>query len=132
VSGTLILDCEGLSRIVDEDRWVMTQVKGARVDRMLVVTSAATLVESRDPRMKQARFDWALSCLTIEPVTEEVAREASRLLGKHGMHGHQHAIDAMIAATALAAPAPRIMLTSDPDDMARLCGASVRVVPCSR
>jgi predicted nucleic acid-binding protein len=99
---------------------------------MLVVTSAATLVEARDPRTSQARFDWALSRLTIEPVTEEVARAASRLLGKHGMHGHQHAIDAMVAATALAARAPKVILTSDPDDMARLCGASVRVVPCSR
>jgi predicted nucleic acid-binding protein len=132
VSGTLILDSEGLSRVIDDERWVMTQVKSARLNRMLVVTSAATLVEARDPRMKQARFDWALSRLTIEPVSEEVAREASRLLGKHRMHGHQHAIDAMVAATALAASAPRIMLTSDLDDMARLCGASVRVVPCSR
>ena len=132
MSGTLILDSEGLSRVIDDERWVMTQVKSARLNRMLVVTSAATLVEARDPRMKQARFDWALSRLTIEPVSEEVAREASRLLGKHRMHGHGHAIDAMVAATALAASAPRIMLTSDPDDMARLCGASVRVVPCSR
>jgi predicted nucleic acid-binding protein len=132
VSGTLILDSEGLSRVIDDERWVMTQVKGARLNRMLVVTSAATLVEARDPRTSQARFDWALSRLTIEPVTEEVARAASRLLGKHGMHGHQHAIDAMVAATALAARAPKVILTSDPDDMARLCGASVRVVPCSR
>jgi predicted nucleic acid-binding protein len=132
VSGTLILDSEGLSRVIEDERWVMTQVKSARLNRMLVVTSAATLVEARDPRTSQARFDWALSRLTIEPVTEEVARAASWLLGKHGMHGHQHAIDAMVAATALAARAPKVMLTSDPDDMARLCGASVRVVPCSR
>jgi predicted nucleic acid-binding protein len=132
VSGTLILDSEGLSRVIEDERWVMTQVKSARLNRMLVVTSAATLVEARDPRTSQARFDWALSRLTIEPVTEEVARAASRLLGKHGMHGHQHAIDAMVAATALAARAPKVILTSDPDDMARLCGASVRVVPCSR
>jgi hypothetical protein len=31
-------------------------------------------------------------------------------------------------ATALAAPAPRIVLTSDPGDLARLCGESVRIV----
>jgi predicted nucleic acid-binding protein len=132
VNGTLILDSEGLSRIVHDDRWVLNQLEMAYAEDLRVVASAVTLVEARDPRTSQARFDWATSRVAVEPVTKELARAASQLLGKHGMHGHQHAIDAMVAATALAAPAPRIMLTSDPDDMARLCGASVRVVPCSR
>jgi predicted nucleic acid-binding protein len=104
----------------------------AYAEDLRVVASAVTLVEARDPRTSQARFDWATSRVAVEPVTKELAREASRLLGQHRMHGHQHAIDAMVAATALAASAPRIMLTSDPADMARLCGASVRVIPCSR
>jgi predicted nucleic acid-binding protein len=132
VNGTLILDSEGLSRIVHDDRWVLNQLEMAYAEDLRVVASAVTLVEARDPRTSQARFDWATSRVAVEPVTKELARAASRLLGKHGMHGHQHAIDAMVAATALAARAPRIMLTSDPDDMVRLCGASVRVVPCSR
>jgi predicted nucleic acid-binding protein len=132
VNGTLILDSEGLSRIVHDDRWVLNQLEMAYAEDLRVVASAVTLVEARDVRTSQARFDWATSRVAVEPVTKELAREASRLLGKHGMHGHQHAIDAMVAATALAAPAPRIMLTSDPDDMARLCGGNVRVVPCSR
>ena len=132
MNGTLILDSEGLSRIVHADRWVLNQLEMAYAEDLRVVASAVTLVEARDVRTSQARFDWATSRVAVEPVTKELAREASRLLGEHGMHGHQHAIDAMVAATALAAPAPRIMLTSDPDDMARLCGASVRVVPCSR
>jgi hypothetical protein len=34
----------------------------------------------------------------------------------------------MVAATALAATAPRILLTSDPQDLTMLCGASVRIV----
>ena len=132
MNGTLILDSEGLSRIVHADRWVLNQLEMAYAEDLRVVASAVTLVEARDVRTSQARFDWATSRVAVEPVTKELAREASRLLGEHGMHGHQHAIDAMVAATALAAPAPRIMLTSDPDDMAKLCGASVRVVPCSR
>lgn len=37
-------------------------------------------------------------------------------------------MDAMVPATALAAPPPRILLTSDPQDLAVLCGESVRVV----
>ncbi len=124
-----------LRRICTPD-WIRQQDLGADVTRsclarlagLRVVTSAATLVEARNPRMDQARFDWAVSRLVIEPVTETIARAASRLLAAHGLHGHQHAIDAMVAATTLAALAPRILLTSDPGDLARLCGESVRIV----
>lgn len=123
-----MLDCEGLSKTVLRDRTVMARLAQARIDGLRVVTSAATLVEARNPRMDQARFDWAVSRLVIEPVTEVIARAASRLLAAHGLHGHRHAIDAIVAATALAAPGPRILLTSDPQDLAMLCGESVRVV----
>jgi predicted nucleic acid-binding protein len=106
----------------------MTRLAQARVDGLRVVASAATLAEARDPRMNQARFDWAASRLVIEPVTEELARAASGLLASRRWHGHQHAMDAMVAATALAAPPPRILLTSDPRDLGLLCGPGVRVV----
>lgn len=128
MNGTLVLDCEGLSKTVLRDRTVMARLAQARLDGIRVVTSAATMVEARHPRMDQARFDWAVSRLVIEPVTESIARAASRLLAAHGRHGHQHAIDAIVAATALAAPPPRILLTSDPADLTLLCGQTVRVV----
>jgi predicted nucleic acid-binding protein len=126
--GTLILDSEGLSKIVRDDHRFLARVAEARKANMLTVVSAATLVEARDPKVSQERFDWAVSRLTIKPVTEDVARSASQLLAEHGMHGHQHAIDAMVAATALGVPGRRIMLTSDPKDMNKLCGKSIRVV----
>jgi predicted nucleic acid-binding protein len=128
VTGTLVLDCEGLSNVVLRDRATMARLAQARIDGLRVVASAATLVEARDPRTDQASFDWATSHLVVEPVTEDIARDASRLLAQHRLHGHQHAIDAMVAATALAAPAPRIVLTSDPGDMTLLCGKSIRAV----
>jgi predicted nucleic acid-binding protein len=128
MTGTLILDCEGLSKVVLQDRATLAILAQARTDGLRVVASAATLVQARDPRMGQARFDWAVSGLVVEPVTEDTARVASRLLAAHRLHGHQHAIDAMVAATALAAPAPRILLTSDPQDMTLLCGVGVRAV----
>src|SRR5215470_6501762 len=103
----------------------MARLAQARIDGLRVVISAATLVEARNPRMDQARFDWAISRLVIEPVTEAIARAASRLLAAHGLHGHGHAIDAMVAATALAASGPRILLTSDPEDLAMLCEEGV-------
>jgi predicted nucleic acid-binding protein len=128
VSGTLVLDCEGVSKVVLRERAMIARLAQARVDGLRVVTSAATLVEARDPRMGQASFDWAVSGLVVEPVTEEIAREASRLLAAHRQHGHQHAIDAMVAATALAASAPAIVLTSDPRDITLLCGKGVRAI----
>ena len=128
MTGTLVLDCEGLSKIVLRERATMARLAQARIDGLRVVASAATLVEARHPGMDQARFDWAASRLVIEPVSEELARAASKLLAAHRLHGHRHAINAMVAATAFAAPAPRILLTSDPEDLARLCGEAVRVV----
>jgi len=128
VTGTIVLDCDGLSKIVLNDRRTMARLARASIDGLRVVASAATLVEARDPRIGQARFDWAISRLVIEPVTEDIARAASKLLAAHRRHGHRHAIDAMVAATALAAPAPRLLLTSDAEDLARLCGETVRIV----
>jgi predicted nucleic acid-binding protein len=128
MTGTMVLDCEGLSKAVLRDRAVMARLAQAHMDGLRVVISAATLVEARNPRMDQARFDWAVSRLVIEPVTEDIARTASKLLALHGLHGHQHAIDALVAATAHAASAPRILLTSDPKDLAKLCGVGVRVL----
>lgn len=60
--------------------------------------------------------------------TEVIARRAAALLGATGRHGHTHAINAMVAATALAAAAPAIVLTSDPKDLTDLCGDLVVVV----
>lgn len=45
-----------------------------------------------------------------------------------GLHGHKNALDALVAATALASPAPVTVLTSDPEDLLLLCGPGVRVV----
>ena len=128
MTGTIVLDCDGLSKIVLNDRPTMALLTRANIDGLRIVASAATLVEARDPRIGQARFDWAISRLVIEPVTEDIARAASKLLAAHRRHGHRHAIDAMVAATALAAPAPRLLLTSDAEDLARLCGETVRIV----
>ncbi len=44
------------------------------------------------------------------------------------MHGHKYAIDAMLSATALAAPGPVTILTSDPEDVTMLCGGRAAVI----
>jgi hypothetical protein len=93
-----------------------------------VITSAATVVEVTHPRLSQPALEWTLSRVVVEPVTEPIARRATAILAEAGLHGHRHAIDAMLSATALAAPGPVTVLTSDPEDIATLCGRNVTVI----
>lgn len=74
------------------------------------------------------RLRWVLSRVKVEPVTEDAARASAELLKAAGLHGHKYAIDATVAEVALRQPGPVVMLTSDVDDMARLCGDRVRLI----
>lgn len=126
--GTLVLDSEGLAKAVLRDRDVTGWLALARADDMRVITSAATLVEVVHPRVRRPALEWTLSRIVVEPVTEAVGSDAAALLAEAGLHGHTYAIDAMLCATALAAPGPVTVLTSDPDDLTALCGGRVTVI----
>ncbi|MFI7617351.1 type II toxin-antitoxin system VapC family toxin [Nonomuraea terrae] len=126
--GSLVLDSEGLAKAVLRDRTVTAWLALARADDLRVITSAATLVEVVHPRVNRPALEWTLSRLVVEPVTEPIARHAATLLSDAGLHGHKYAIDAMLSATALAAPGPVTVLTSDPEDLAALCGVRVTVI----
>ncbi|WP_225847720.1 PIN domain-containing protein [Streptomyces sp. HPF1205] len=126
--GTLILDSEGLAKAVQRDRAVTGWLALAQADDMRVITSAATLVEVIHPRIKRTALEWTLSRIVVEPVSEPIARHAAALLANAGLHGHKYAIDAMLSATALAAPGPATVLTSDPEDLTALCGRTVTVL----
>lgn len=126
--GTLVLDSEGLAKAVLRDRTVTTWLALARTDDLRVITSAATLVEVVHPRINRPALEWTLSRIVVEPVTEAIARHASALLTDAGVHGHKYAIDAMLSATALAAPGPATILTSDPDDLTALCRGRATVI----
>lgn len=127
MSGTLVLDCEGLSELVRRAPELTEWLAAAEAEDIRVVTSSVTLVEARDPRADQARFDHAVSRVNVVPPTESIARHASRLLAGAGLHGHKYALDAIVAATALASPSPVTVLTSDPEGLLMLCGAGVHV-----
>jgi predicted nucleic acid-binding protein len=127
-AGTLVLDCEGLSKWCVADARVTAYVREAQDNDFRVITSVLTPIEAFDMRVKSGRFRWYLSRLTIEPVTDEISFHAVDLLRAAGLHGHKYAIDAVVAATALRAAKPVIILTSDADDMEKLCGKQVRVV----
>ncbi|MFE6975249.1 DNA-binding protein [Streptomyces sp. NPDC057682] len=126
--GTLVLDSEGLARAVLRDRTVTGWLALARADDLRVITSAATLVEVIHPRINRPALEWTLSRLVVEAVDDSLARQAAALLADAGLHGHKYAIDAMVAATALSAPGPVTVLTSDPEDLAVLCGPRVTVI----
>jgi len=126
--GTLVLDSEGLSKAVLDDRYVMTLLRGAEEEDMRVVVSVLTLVEAHHRRVNSARFRWVVSRLSVEPVSEDIGRSAIDLLAEAGLHGHKYAIDAVVAATALRAPPPRVIVTSDPEDMRMLCENRVRIL----
>ncbi|MFG2870146.1 type II toxin-antitoxin system VapC family toxin [Streptomyces sp. NPDC048338] len=128
MSGTLVLDCEGLSALVRRTPEITEWLAAAEAEDIRVVISSVTLVEARDPRISQARFDYAVSRVNIIPPTEAIARRAGELLAAAGLHGHKYALDAIVAATALASPAPVTVLTSDPEDLLMLCGPGVRVI----
>ncbi|MEU9410963.1 PIN domain-containing protein [Streptomyces sp. NPDC048281] len=126
--GTLVLDSEGLAKAILRDRTVTAWLALARAEDLRVITSAATLVEVVHPRINRPALEWTLSRLVVEPVTEPIARHAAALLADAGLHGHKYAIDAMLGATALAAPGPVTILTSDPEDLAMLCGGRATVI----
>jgi hypothetical protein len=118
----------GLAKAVLRDRAVTAWLALARADDLRVITSAATLVEVVHPRINRPALEWTLSRLVIEPVTESVARRAAALLAEASLHGHEYAIDGMLSATALSAPGPTTILTSEPEVLTLLCGAAVTVI----
>ncbi|WP_129840884.1 DNA-binding protein [Streptomyces sp. RFCAC02] len=129
MSGTLVLDSEALSKLARRHRVATAWLGVARQSDLAVVTSAATLVEARDPKVPQAAFDHAVSLTKVRPVTEEVARAASRLLAGANLHGHTYGIDAILAATAHEEYGDVTVLTSDTDDLRRLCRPRIAVEP---
>jgi predicted nucleic acid-binding protein len=85
-----------------------------------VVVSAITLTEVLRGGPRDASVHRVLSRIVVLPVSPELGRRAGELLGETGLTGNRCAIDAVVAATALGLPRPVVLLTSDPDDLARL------------
>jgi hypothetical protein len=126
--GTLILDNQGLSLYMEQDRHVLAMVRSALDRGANRVISGATLIEAHHSGVKSARWHFVLSQLDIKPLSVAWSKEAALLLTHTGLHGHKYAIDAMVAVTALHQPGPVLMLTSDVDDMAKLCGDRVTLI----
>lgn len=129
MSGTLVLDSEGLSLYLRGDRTMTARIEAARQDDVRVTVSAVTIVKADPKGAHKARVSRALSRLVVEPVTKEIAAAAVDLLNNiDSRGGHTYALDAIVAATARAAHPPVVLMTSDTEDLEQLCGPRVAVV----
>ncbi|MEW2139679.1 PIN domain-containing protein [Streptomyces sp. NPDC005409] len=119
---SLVLDSEALSLLLRNDRKMAARIEASRQAGVPVLVSALTTVEAVHGKTDLARLKWVLSRLRVEPVSQEDALTAVELLqDAGGLYGHKYAIDALVAALALRAPAPVIVLTSGRDDWSKRC-----------
>lgn len=125
---SLVLDSQGFSLWIGRDRNVMRLLEQAERDGADIAMSAAVIIEVSYGGVDMARLTWLLSRIRVEAVTTDSARRSAELLKKAGLHGHKYAIDAMVAEVALRVPGPAVVLTSDADDMVKLCGRMVRII----
>lgn len=125
---SLVLDSQGFAMWIEQDREVMRLLEQAERDGVDLAMSAATIIEVSHSGVDVARLTWLLSRIRVEAVTKESARRSGGLLKAAGLHGHKYAMDAMVAEVALRLPAPVAVLTSDVDDIVKLCGQRVRAI----
>jgi len=123
----VILDAQALSLWMDEDRRMQARLSLLMEQGTPLIVCANTIIElARHPSHR--RIDWVLSRTRVEPVTQLLARTAAVLLRNVGMSGHVNAIDASVAAVALHQSGTSAIMTSDPDDMNRLCQGRVGIL----
>ncbi|MFE7534622.1 type II toxin-antitoxin system VapC family toxin [Streptomyces rhizosphaericola] len=125
---SVVLDSEALSLLLRNDRGMAARIEASRKAGVPVLVSPLSIVEAVHGKTDLARLQWLLSRLRVEPVSQEDSLTAVELLrDAGGLHGHEYAIDALVAALAIRLPAPVIVLTSDRDDWSKLCGKRVIV-----
>src|SRR5712691_10004107 len=99
--GVMVLDSEGVSKAAT-DRAMYVRLKLAYDEAHRVITSAAILAEILRGSGRDAEVHRVLARVGVEPVSEAIGRRAGFLIGAAGMSSEQ-ALDAMVAATAIAA-----------------------------
>jgi hypothetical protein len=120
VGGIVVLDAQGLVRLAHGDPAVRARAREVIQRGGEVVTAASTLAEVLRGGPRDAPLYQALKHVQVVPISADLGRRAGELLGATGMSGHDSTVDALLATVALAQSRPMLLITSDPDDMARL------------
>lgn len=120
VVGALVLDADGLTKLAAGDMNVRANFELARRYRRHIVTAASTLAEVLRGGHGDARMHRVLKDVEVVGIDKQCGRAAGELLGKCGLSGRRCALDALLAAVALAQPRPVVLLTSDPRDLGKL------------
>jgi len=110
--GTLVLDCEGLSKFVSDHEPVVALIAEARRRGMEVVISALTIIEAVHRRTDKARLAWVLSGVRIVHIGDEEAKAASAAPGRHAHLGHRRHDGALRRQSA---PRRRVVDAQDPN-----------------
>jgi predicted nucleic acid-binding protein len=129
VGGTVVLDSEGLAAAARNDRRVASVLASARDRRARVVVCAITLTEVLRGGSRDAGVHRVLARVPVVDVDRGLGRSGGELLGRVSLPGAT--VDAAVAAAALAAEGPVLVLTSDPGDLTTLTSerTDVRIVP---
>ena len=117
IGGTLVLDAEGLVKLSGGDPRALSRAKLATIRGAAVVTAASTLAEVLRGGARDVPVHRTLTKVGVISIHAEQARAAGELLGRVGLSGHTHALDALLAVVAMAQPPPVVILTSDTNDM---------------
>ncbi|MGW6598336.1 DNA-binding protein [Streptomyces sp. NPDC055036] len=129
MSGTFVLVSEALSKLSRRHRDMTVRPDVARRLDLLVVTSAATLVEAHDRRCRRPRSTMPFPWPRYARSRRRSHARQGRLLAAESLHGHKYAINAMLAATAHMEHGDVTVITNDMADLRRLCLSRIAVEP---
>ena len=128
---SFVLDSEALSALSSDARVMLPWARVARRTDSALYTSALTLAEVTDGSARDVNVRRALKAVRVQPVTAEIGYAAGRLRARAvraRRKARELTVDAVVGATALAVPAPAVVLTSDPANLRLLLeGTDVRV-----
>jgi predicted nucleic acid-binding protein len=102
------------------------RLKAAYLDGRRVLTSAAILAETLRGEARDAGIYRLLGGVVVEPVTRAIGEQAGKLIGAARL-GTEQAVDAMLAATALAQGGPVLIVTSDVPHLSALVAGDKRL-----
>jgi hypothetical protein len=115
----LILDAAALVAVDRDDRAMLARLRAARSHGLELRSNAMVVAQVwRDRRGRQAGLARLLRAVDVRAVDHRDGRQAGALLGATGT---ADPVDATVVL--LAAPGDRIM-TSDPEELARLAAAA--------